>query len=190
MKASIAEAARSADAMKEVAGSIAVSTGVTSKMANDQRAFWKMQMRAYVSVNYREIAPQNPEKGYRFEIRLTLINTGNTPAHGLVYSAKADVLPYPLPDDFDLTLTHTAGASRSDVGPGQNRIMTALPPRIYSDEEVFDFSAGKTRLYMWGLATYNDAFGHARNVTFCQYVSWYVDGKTTGTNTGRHNESD
>ena len=63
------------------------------------------QLRAYLGVEWLGALPQKQEPPYRFEIRMSLVNTGPTPAHEITYKAEIAVLPNPLPDNFDFPIT-------------------------------------------------------------------------------------
>jgi hypothetical protein len=119
MKASIAEAARSADAMRDVAKSLAVDA--ESGHAN---------VRAYVTTQLGGVVPQNKDTNYRYEVRLTLQNVGNTPAYKVASNLYTDVLPVPLPADFEIPAFNPAITGQATVGPHQNMFLTAIAPRI------------------------------------------------------------
>src|SRR5258708_756447 len=59
-------------------------------------------MRSYLCVNICTGVYQERAKDLRFEAKPMLLNTGYTPAHNVTYKAKADILPFPLPKDFNL----------------------------------------------------------------------------------------
>ena len=48
------------------------------------------------------VVPQDKSTGYRFEVRMTLQNTGNTPAYKVRSATRIDIFPFPLPGDFVL----------------------------------------------------------------------------------------
>ena len=145
----ISEASRTAAAMELVAASIAESAGTTATMARDQREFWQRQMRAYLSVNYGTVVPQDNTTGWRTEVRMILVNTGHTPAHDVSYVANADVLPLPLPDDFEFPVpAFPRVISTSVIGPWQNLILRATIPHQLSDDEVNAYTGGsRKRVY-------------------------------------------
>ena len=92
-------------------------------------------LRAYIELDFGAVVPQNKDTGYRYEVRLTLQNVGNTPANKVAYNLYTDVLPVPLPADFKIPAFNSAKAGgTSTVGPHQNMFATAIAPRIYSDD--------------------------------------------------------
>ena len=188
MKASISEATRAATAMERVSIAAENNTQIVAAMAASQREFWQRQMRAYISVRYAAVAPQDNATGWRTEVRLLLVNTGLTPAHNVTYQSHADVLPHPLPDDFDFPIPDVPATSASVVGSQQSFIMGAPVPRLYSDDEIATYTENRgTRVYMYGTISYEDSFGVRQHTNFSQSVMWFRDGSTMGVNTLRHN---
>jgi hypothetical protein len=100
MKHSIAEAARAANAMENVATHVELS----AKTALDSVTIFKermaQQMRAYITVLVGQAFYQERAKNIRFEARPAVVNSGLTPAHKVRFAAKADILPVPIPADF------------------------------------------------------------------------------------------
>ena len=120
-----------------------------------------------------------------------MITMGTTPATNVRFRTGADVLPYPLRDDFEFPLpAEASGASASVMAPQAVKILSAATPRLYSDEEIAAFELGSTeRLVVWGLVTYLDAFKIERHVRFAQTFAWMVNGTPMGFDTRRHNEA-
>jgi hypothetical protein len=120
-----------------------------------------------------------------------LINAGHTPGYRVSYKAHADVLPFPLPQDFSFALPDVPTASESTLGTGQNMILTGVVDRIYSEEEAREVRSGfPKRLYIFGAATYEDAYRVSRYTNFCFSVMWLGDGNSMGVFTKRHNDAD
>jgi hypothetical protein len=183
MKASIAVAGRAADAMSDVAKSLAASAEAT-KNANI------MQWRAYLTVGFGSVIVQNKETNFRFEVRMTLQNVGNTPAYNIHTNAYADFLPSPLPDDFKFPAFVPNNLVGSNMGPRQDALFTAVANRIYSDDEVHEMEFGpNNQLYVYGTITYEDAFGISRKTNFFQMVLWLKGGGFMSRNIGNFNEA-
>lgn len=181
MKASIAEAARSATAMRDVADAL---------MA--QRKAVNANLRAYLTLDLGGVVQQNKDTGYRYEVRMILQNVGNTPADKVAYVLQTDLLPVPLPDDFKIVASDpAAGIQTATVGPHQNMFATAIAPRIYSDDEADELKHGsKKLLYVFGTVTYQDIFGENHYTKICRLILWMSDGTTaTTSNYGNYNES-
>lgn len=181
MKASIAETARSADAMRDVAKSLALD----AKAAH-------ANLRAYIVLGLGGVVPQNKDTGYRYEVRMTLQNVGNTPANKVVGKLYTDLLPLPLPADFKIpAFDPNKAGSNFTLGPHQNMFLPAVAPRIYSDDEVEELKHGsKKLLYIFGTVTYDDAFGVSRHTQICQMILWFANGSPSVRNYGDYNKSD
>ena len=180
MRDSIREAARSADAMRDVAKALAVD-------AEAARA----NLRAYMTVGLGAVIPQDKDTGYRFEVRMTLQNVGNTPASKVAFNIYADVLPNPLPADFKFPAFNPAiSGGVTTIGPHQNMLMTAIAPRIYSDDDVHEIQfESKKLLYVFGTVAYVDTFGASRYTSFCQMIIWLKNGVTMVRNYSSYNEA-
>jgi hypothetical protein len=180
MKASIAEATRSADAMRDVAKALSAQTASTHAM-----------LRAYLTLGLAGVIPQNKETNYRYEVRMTLQNVGITPASKVGVNTYADILPIPLPSDFKFpTFDPALGGVNGNIGPHQNNIISAIAPRIYSDEDVHEVeTSAKKALYVFGTVVYEDIFGASRTTTFCQLVLPLKNGAFMTRNYGKYNEA-
>jgi len=165
MATSIAEAARAAGAMENVATSLAetaasaaANTQIVREMNERQRNFAAMQFRAYVSVRFNAIVVQDNTTNYRFEVRLTLANTGHTPAHDVYHQAVVDILPNPLPDDFTFPIPRTAITTGGVVGPQQTFVVSAALDRMCTQDEITAISTGTIN--------YRDTFGDNHYTNF------------------------
>jgi hypothetical protein len=191
MQRSITESARAASAMEKVAEHVAVSAKAATESVETIKDASARQMRAYVCVNFGNVIQQDNATDYHFEVRLLLVNVGPTPAYDVGYTAHADVLPFPLPNDFSFPVANIHPGSASTLGAGQNFLMTGVVDKMYSDKEITDLkSGGNQRLYMYGTAIYKDVFGTPRYINFCYSIAWMKDGKSTiGHYTKRHNDA-
>lgn|GEM_PF-1201359 len=190
MKKSVAESARAAAAMERVAESAAASSKAAIESVANVKEVSSRQMRAYLIANWGAIVEQDSTTNYRFEPRMLLFNTGFTPGYEVSYRAHADVLSFPLPDDFDFPMPDLPLGSASTLGHGQSFIMAAVVDRLYSDAEISEIKSGKKkRLYIYGTANYKDAFGVNRYTNFCQSVLWLKGGSSMGVYTRRHNDA-
>lgn len=191
MQASIKQASRAAAAMEIAAQGISANVETSKSIAETQREFWKIQMRAYVSVRYAITVPQNHTSKWRTEIRLQIVNTGHTPAYELFYKSWCDIFPFPLPENFDFHIPNLPDQSAGTLAPGQHFIIAASVPRVCSEIEVADYVNGsERRIYMYGVVIYKDVFGCKHETRFSQSVIWFNDGSTMGVNTRRHNHAD
>jgi hypothetical protein len=191
MKDSIVEAARAATAMQNVATAVAVN----AQAANESVALFRdanvRQMRAYLTIGFLGLVPQDPATNYRFEVRISLQNVGNTPANDVENNTYARVLPFPLPKDFVFPEFNETIAGRGVLMPRDSKIITSIADRIYSDDDVHEISYGSgKRLYVYGIIKYKDVFGVARKTTFCQEIEYLKNNTFMARNTPDYNEAD
>jgi hypothetical protein len=192
MKASIAEAARSAVAMRDVATAVAEN----AKAASESVAVFKdsslRQMRAYLSFSLLGVVNQDRDTNYHLEVRLSLQNMGNTPAYKVLAVRHADVVSFPLPPNFEFTIPSSTKVESSNIlGPHQNFIISAIVDRLISDEDLHavQYGTGKT-LLAYGAVAYEDAFGIPRHTNFSQAIMWLKGNQFMGNNTLQHNDAD
>jgi hypothetical protein len=190
MKLSIAEATRSANAM-EISSQAAT---IASEAAAKSVVLLAKQMRAYLSVRIESGIYQDRAANLRFEVRPLLINAGLTPARKIGYTARADVLPFPLPDDFVFPSLDPPRSAFGILGPQQNFVMNAMVGGdFFDDSEAEDIKRGiGRRLYIWGTVTYEDALGEQRYTQFAHNIFWLrlEDGREPilGNYVDRHND--
>ena len=199
LESSIIDAGRSATAMEQVsealaqtAASAAENTQLVREMPERQARIAALQSRAYLSVQFGTVIPQDNNTGYRFEPRMLIINNGHTPAYRVRHRIASNVLPFPsLPTDFEFPLPEThPKASIGTLGPEQRFIIQAVVPHLYSDAEIAQIRNGiDRRIYVWGTVLYEDAFGIKHSTNFSQSIIWLTDGNLMSFNTPRHNDA-
>jgi hypothetical protein len=190
MRASITEAGRAAVAMERVADGIGTSVETTAKMAADQREFWQQQMRAYLAIITGGYVPQDRTTGWKLEVRMFVQNNGLTPAHAVAVSSRARILPFPLPEDVDLSLPVYRQEAAGHIGPRQNFFFRAWLDDLLSDEELTTIMTKETpKLYVYGTVYYRDVFGNDYYTNFCQFCLWDVKGNISTNNVPRHNDA-
>jgi len=181
MKNSIAESAKAASAMEQVAQHFADNVAAFRERS-------ALQMRAYVSVLIGNAVYQERAHGLKFEASPIMLNSGHTPAHKVGYKAAASVLLVPLPPDFTFPLPDEISGAVV-LGPQQTFIMNALvrEPEWFDEADIPDIKAGrgKRALYVWGIVFYEDIFGVAQKTKFCQMITWVSWRKPDGTTTER-----
>lgn len=196
MKDSISAAVRSAEAMEKVAANSYKGSEAAIESVNALKERTARQMRAYLVVNVNSGLFQDRQNNIPFGVTPILINTGQTPAHNVRYTARCGILSLPLPDDYDFPLPdpHNEGAI---LGPHQDmtlhsRFDTMVPDDLASDVK---YGRGNSRLYVWGEVRYEDVFGETHYTKFCHFIFWITDpGKPDnvsihGFYAERHNEA-
>jgi hypothetical protein len=199
MERSIAESAKSAAAIEDVAKSMSRNTeligdtvAANKVIAERQRVFGQMQMRAYLTILVGSFYEQDFGKNASLQIHPTILNTGNTPAHEVSYRGCIVVRPFPPGPDFDLTMPPLPEeGSRITIGPHQTTSMPFNADRWYSDEEIAEIKLARdSRVYIYGTVNYIDVFGYPHFTNFCYSTVWSVQGAPMGIWTRRHNDCD
>ncbi len=198
MNASIDQATRAATAMEGVATSMAANVirlqetvSINRAIADRQKSVSELQTRAYISVWFEGMVPQDIKTGIRFEPRMRIVNDGLTPTYDLVYRIAADVLPHPIRKDFsypypDISPTRSA----SVLGPRQWKTIAAVAPRLYPEAEARQIMLGiAQRIHVWGVIEYRDAFNITRTTRFCQSFMWRSANEVVGLDTADYNDA-
>lgn len=180
VRASIAEAVRSATAMEGVAQSMAInaesvktSVAISREIADTQKLATELQSRAYLSTGFNTATFQ--DGNHVFDAEVILQNRGNTPAYDVAFRAAAQIVPVPIPEDFVFPLPDdTVGASVSFMAPGTAKtIRRWVSGRVPEDEvEGIKRGTGQRGLAMWGIVNYRDAFKKLRHIKFAFTVVW------------------
>jgi hypothetical protein len=167
MKDYIKQATRAADAMEKSAKAATIASEnvvvVTERTAQQSRAYLSVQIGTGV---YQDA-------NCRFEVKPMLVNNGQTPAYKVKYAARADILPFPLPSEFEFPPLESPRSVFGILAPHHNFIMNAMLQGRCPDNEVEDIKRGQgKRAYIWGTVTYEDAFGKERYTNFAHNIFW------------------
>jgi|GEM_PF-4427364 len=166
-----------AEALHKQFGLLEINTNTNQAIATTQKQVAILQLRAYISVNIGSAVYQDSKRPLRFEAKPIMLNSGHTPARGIKFRIKSDILPVPLPLDFvfDDPL-ETSGDGF--LPPHQSVTMSALMDRLINDADVEAVmrNIGQA-LYVWGDVSYADAFDQSHNTKFCHRVIWFYDEK-------------
>jgi hypothetical protein len=205
VKATIAEAVRSARAMEGVAESMAVNADSVKESIGIQKLATTLHSRAYLSAGFNEAKFQ--DANHVFEVQAYLRNHGNTPAYDVKFRSVVQIIDTPIPEDFAFPLPdETAGTSVSLIAPGIVKLITHNVGASVPDDQVEGIKRGSPPrgLAMWGRVEYRDAFDELRHLKFAFTVYWigWVPGKdkdkdgnslpekAMSVDTARHNEAD
>ncbi len=162
----------------------------------------KVIERAYLSPAFQTAAYQ--DELHNFETRVTLSNTGHTPAYDVKFRAAIQVVPFPVPSDFEFRLPiETAGMSSSFIAPGADKFISRVLPLRVPDADVAGIKHGgpPSCLLSWGLVNYRDAFKKPRYLKYAFVVRWIESTATDKTgaplppqqvssDTAEHNNAD
>lgn len=184
MERHIEQAARSATAMEAVADKIEDGN--------------KMIMRAYVTTIIGTAVFQERrgagQSDLKFEGKVQVLNTGNTPARKVRIRKKADILVIPTLKDFDFSLPQEdedEASSYASIGAHQSYVIESIVPDFVPDAEVTVIKEGKERaLCIWGDITYEDIFGNTHLTKFAHWLYWWPNGKLFGYYIPGQNEAD
>jgi hypothetical protein len=155
-----------------------------------------MIMRAYVTTVIGGAVYQERREGQsdlKFEGKVTVANTGNTPAKRVRIRKKAAILVIAAIDTFNFPLPDEDGNARTyaSIGAHQNYVIESVVPDFIPDEEVAAVKEGnKKALCIWGEIIYEDIFGTSHCTKFAHWLYWLSSGKVFGYYIPGQNEAD
>lgn len=140
----------------------------TVKLVREAKKTGTMQLRAYVSSRPDFIYDFSPKK--IASMRYTIENHGQTPAYSVQHVAIVDILPFPLPSDFQFpTLSPFTPASLT-LHPRENIFGNVSAQRLFTAKEISDAAANNgCRIYCFGIINY-ESFGSIRTTKFCRSI--------------------
>ena len=189
MRDSIAEAGRATAAMENIAKA-------TVDNAALMQGVMHRQMRAYISTELAGAIYQ--DERLRFQVDITLTNTGFTPARKVSYSIDADVFGDALPADFAFPSYEDVRANDATLAPRQAFVIRGIVRNRLPDADAEVVMRGdEKRLFCWGTIYYEDIFDNKWRTDFCQSVTftrWADDAgkdrvRTNGRLHEKHNSS-
>ena len=151
------------------------SIGVAHKAADAATATVKTmrdtagrQLRAYLSARFETIFIFSPT--IRVTIKFIMLNHGQTPAYNVTHSSLVEVLPYPLPINYQLPsiLSPTPPLFCTQQPLSMDIV---LPLVIFLKKEIGPIvNNDGYRIYTFGVVKYKDTFGRSRQTKFCYSV--------------------
>jgi hypothetical protein len=123
----------------------------------------RQQSRAYVFVGEVVLINDDLQRGSL--ARLSLKNSGATPAYKvtILWSAKtfwgAELRKFPPPKP-------TERSSKTDLGPGASAQAEISLAETLNERGLNALRTGEVELYVFGLISYTDAFGHKQTTDF------------------------
>jgi hypothetical protein len=149
----------------------------TKSMALSQRAF------VYMTGMTPKLFAEKTGKDIGTSFYPQWENTGNTPAMKFKQWDNSKIFDGDVPEDFNFEdqpeNTHTyktktpTGQVETFLAP---HAKTSGGPRFYSLEQINSANSGKTMIYFWGHAEYNDVFECPHRVEYCSQLASF-DGK-------------
>jgi hypothetical protein len=159
MRDSIAQAARAAAAMEQVASVTRVNAELMSGLLSKQ-------MRAYVQVNIGKSTAQRDSMV--FGSWPEIVNVGLTPAKNVSYRLMADIMdPALMLREYVYPQPEQVFTNDATLNPRQQFTVMATVKHRFEPSEVEAICKGeKKRLYVWGTITYDDVFGGHHETRF------------------------
>ncbi|EHK56930.1 hypothetical protein [Allomesorhizobium alhagi] len=114
------------------------------------------QLRAYMYVGSSTISGL---AAGNMEMKLVIMNTGQTPAYSVNISGNF-VAGSPTTIDFEAQPTATKALG--DIGPGQTKTLKFSPEEPKPADIRQGMQAGVWKLFVFGVISYRDAFDHDR----------------------------
>lgn len=190
VKQSIAEAAKAASAMEDVARSMTKSAAAAEASVEALKERTAQQMRAYVTIIVGGARAQHRGNGIRFEASPVMMNTGTTPARHVRHVSRAAIMKVPLPEDFDYPLDNEQFSGGAVLNPHQTFFMSAMVDQFIPDDRVAAVQcADGEALVVWGLIRFEDIFDQTQTVEFGVIYRWITDNDVVGHWTPRHNDA-
>jgi hypothetical protein len=127
------------------------------------------QLRAYIVAGATDVDIHGPEHEVYVSSKISIKNTGQTPAHELSVVSRTRLLEHPIKVPFDFTLRTGDDPSRTVLGAGQD-IESDSPAELpFDGDEMMRAKnpEGGFRIYTWGSVTYRDVFGRKHYTNFC-----------------------
>lgn len=162
---SIAAAGRAATAMEGVAKSMSANVDLVKKMQENI----PKQLRAYVSIRAVWINPAG-ENGMPF-VQLSIINTGQTPAHEVDIARQIFMLPHPLPQNYIMPSIQPQGIKTVIHGKDSNMAGAEGTSALNAAQLASVQHGGKQRLYVVVTVTYRDVFTEPHFTEFCVSIA-------------------
>jgi len=131
------------------------------------------QLRAYVSCSMTFIGSFDEESLSHF--KFIIANVGQTPAFNVRHQGSIDVLEYPYAVNPILSPLTAKKSDPHALFPSQNLTGTARAQRLFTEAEIKAIRAGTKRIMVYGVVTYNDAFGIRRSTKFCYGITGEPD---------------
>jgi hypothetical protein len=149
------------------------------------------QVRAYIIAGTTDVSMQGPQNAVSISVKITIRNTGQTPARDVSIVCKTDLLEHPIKLPFDFALGSGADLSRSVLGAGRDAESTSSAERPFNADEMARGRnrEGDSRIYTWGSVSYRDVFGRKHFTNFCSSLLFGEDGKPVAHASEHHNDA-
>jgi hypothetical protein len=140
---------------------------------NESRKSSEAQLRAYIINATGQQFRQGKERGFKFEFRPIILNTGQTPAYGVRSLSRARFMSVPEAMNFDFRVPDLGEASEITLGPRQERLVHTIYERRLSKAELREYKRGEKLFFVYGTTWYRDAFNEPRYTNHCYAIAWF-----------------
>jgi hypothetical protein len=154
-------------------GVLAVATIIlatfTIDLAFTSRRTAKRQLRAYVAaraISVYGFGPNIPVK-----IGFSMTNHGQTPAYDVSHAAAIEILPHPLPPNFQLPTPIIPTPASFVLHPNASFEAVIVTATAFNAVQINMVTSNNGfRIYLYGTVRYRDAFDERRETAFCVSV--------------------
>lgn len=127
------------------------------------------QLRAYISSRPDFIFDFSTKQ--HASMRYTIENHGETPAYSVQNVAIVDILPYPLPAQFQFPELPPLVPASLTLHPRERIFGNVTAQRLFTAKEINDAAANNgCRIYCFGIVMY-ESFGSVRVTKFCRSIA-------------------
>jgi hypothetical protein len=127
--------------------------------------------RAYVTVETS--LSGSPKTGEKMSIKVSVINTGKTPALELTSITRLGFAAHEMSvqsaHDLAFSLKDDSLHSKTTLATGEHVEQPLDSPKELTETDVAEVNAGNVRPYVFVRVAYQDLFGHQRETNICQY---------------------
>jgi hypothetical protein len=129
----------------------------------------KRTIRAYVSAGPKFVVTFSDR--IPIEVRVDILNHGQTPASRVKISGAVDIMGYPLPEYRNLN-DLTLAKSSPVLHNGENVTARFVSKNVFSANEISNAveNASPTRIFVYGSVSYYDVFDIKHTTNFCSSI--------------------
>ena len=127
------------------------------------------QLRAYIVTKISEVRPPRSAPNNHVAVRITILNTGQTPAYKVRVASRTRLTEYPFPAGFDFTVPFGDDPSEGTLGPQEDVENDGRSDPMSEIEwgQLCNAQTGNQQLCTWGTVVYRDTFGKWQHTSFC-----------------------
>jgi hypothetical protein len=156
----------------------------------ESRKSSEAQLRAYIVSGVGSQYRQGMQRGFKFEFRPVILNSGLTPAYAVRSVSRARFMSAAEAANFDFRVPDPGSTSEVTLGPRQDRFIHTVYERQLSKAELRQYKRGEKFFFVYGTTWYRDAFDRPRYTNHCYFVMWFgKKGVALWQTVARHSDS-